>query len=168
MPSTNPIKLRAIEDSDLTALHDLLNNPSNQTAVGGSVRPLSYQETCQWLDNKRKDPDTYCFAIYDNNHAFFGYVQLTAIRQADGTAILGINLSPTSTGRGIGTQALNALHYFAKQYLNLRKLSLYVRSDNIAAIGLYRKTGYHPVGVLTQHIKTTNGYIDLQIWEYFL
>ncbi len=156
--------LRPIEDTDVGLLHELLNDSSSQQLVGGSVMPMSKTQVLEWLQAKRNTRDTYQFGI-EAGGGLCGYAQLVGINRVDGHATLGINILSRYQGQGLGKAALQRLHEFAKHRLLLRKIVLYVRSDNDSAINVYLKLGYQQVGTLAQHVKTVAGYVDLQIME---
>ena len=161
------IILRPIEDTDIDHLHKLLNDSNNQQLVGGSVIPMSRNEVLQWLQAKRSVADACQFAI-ETGGVFCGYVQLVYINRMDGHATLGININQQFQGRGLGRLALQQMHDFARNKLLLRKIVLYVRSDNQPAVKLYLDLGYHKAGTLTQHVKTESGYVGLEVMEFML
>lgn len=165
--NTEKLVLRPIEDADIDAILDLLNDASAQQLVGGSVRPVSKGQALEWLVAKRSAEDTFQFAI-DVEGQFCGYIQLVSTSRLDGHATLGLNILREFQGQGVGKQALHRLHEFARQFLLLRKVILYVRADNSAAIRLYSGAGYRDAGTLQQHIRTTEGFVDLQIMEIML
>ena len=43
---------------------------------------------------------------------------------------------------------------------HLTKLQLYVRTDNLGAIDLYKKLGFYTEGTITRAIKIENQYFD--------
>lgn len=165
--SVGKVDLRPIEDSDLKMLHRLLNDSYNQQIVGGSVAPLSKRKIMEWIEDKSTQSGTYIFAI-ESNGEFCGYIQLVETNKVDGFSTLGINLLNEFQGKGVGRASVEKLHEFAKERLLLRKILLYVRSDNLAAINLYEKIGYKEVGRFLDHQKTQNGYVDLKIMEVML
>lgn len=161
------ILLRPLEDSDINLLHELLNDSDNQQLVGGSVVPMAKIQIQEWLQTKRSAIDICQFAI-EVECEFCGYIQLSSINRVDGHATLGINILSRFRGKGLGRAAIQNIHKFAKRKLLLRKVVLYVRSDNDLAINLYSKIGYQKAGVLTQHVKTESGYVNLNIMEVIL
>jgi|GEM_PF-2142247 len=161
------IILRPIEDTDVDQLHGLLNDSNNQQLVGGSVIPRSRNEVLQWLQAKRSAGDVCQFAI-ETGGVFCGYVQLVSINRMDGHATLGININRQFQRKGVGRLALQQLHDFARNKLLLRKILLYVRSDNQPAVKLYLDLGYQKAGTLTQHVKTVSGYVGVEIMEFML
>lgn len=163
----NGILLRALEDTDLEELQTLLNNSHSQQLVGGSVVPLSKTQVMEWIEKKRAEEGTYFFAI-ESKKEFCGYIQLVDTNKADGFATLGINLLEKCQGKGIGSAAIEHLHGFARERLLLRKIILYVRSDNKSAIRIYHRLGYQEVGFFSGHLKSLDGYVDLKIMEVML
>lgn len=164
---SNQLNFRAIEDKDLTQLHQLLNNFDNQQQVGGKIKPMSLIEVSKWLEQKRNTANIHQFAIEKENN-FCGYIQLADIDKHNENAALGINLLPEFSHQGIGVLAIRFIHKLAKEKLLLNKIYLSVRSDNTAAINLYLKNNYKQAGCLTKHIKTPDGFVDLNFMEILL
>ena len=61
-------------------------------------------------------------------------------------AWLTVAVAQGSRGVGVGRALLSEAEAWARQW-GLRKLSLHVRSGNVAAIGLYRRLGFELEGV---------------------
>ncbi|MBK3866155.1 GNAT family N-acetyltransferase [Pseudomonas stutzeri] len=165
--SAEELILRPLEDTDVESLQELLNDSYNQQLVGGVVAPMSRNQVVEWLQEKRNSENVCQFAIEESG-SWCGYVQLVSIDKLSGNAVLGINILRRFQGKGLGKIAIQRVHDFARDSLLLRKLVLYVRSDNYSAVNLYLKIGYQPVGVLAQHVRTAVGYVDLKIMEIML
>lgn len=161
------IVLRAFEEIDIDLLQELLNDSHNQELVGGSLTPMSKLQVIEWVLAKKNASNTYLLVI-SKSKQFCGYIQLVFINPIDGHATLGINIFQRCQGIGLGRFAIKEIHHFAKHKLLLRKIVLYVRSDNISACKLYENLGYAQAGVFRKHVKTNNGYIDLNIMEIIL
>ena len=161
------IKLRPVEDDDLSLLHELLNDRKNQQLVGGSVKPMSRGEVLDWLNHKRSDDKTFIFSIVRRGD-FVGYLLITSVDSFNGHAVFGINILRSEQGKGIGPVGMALVHKFCKEKLSLRKLVLYVRADNHFAIRLYHKLGYKKVGSLLNHMRVGDKYVDHDIMELFL
>lgn len=160
------IYIRPFEDCDLLGLAELLNDLENQQLVGGSLELMSKAEVLSWLNFKRSDEGTHIVAIICRDK-FAGYVMITSVDSINGHAVLGINISRSSQGQGVGAIAMDHMHIFCKEKLSLRKLVLYVRADNLPAISLYKRLGYKSVGNLLNHLKINGSYVDYNIMEVF-
>ena len=89
-------------------------------------------------------PETRCYVVvHDADHTVVGYAGLfTAGDDAD---VQTIAVSPTAQGRGLGRLLLHSLVRTARER-GCRQLFLEVRSDNHAALRLYAREGFEPLG----------------------
>lgn len=161
------IKIRETHEQDLSGLFEILNDKDNQKLVGGSPRPMSFEEVEYWLEDKRANQQTHIFSILKGEN-FVGYIIITSIDKFNGHAIFGINILRSFQGKGIGPIAISQVHAICKEKLSIRKLVLHVRDDNYFAISLYSNLGYKTVGKLSNHVRDGDSYLDNNIMEIFL
>ena len=69
---------------------------------------------------------------------------------------------------GVGSALLHKALYFAKSELALEVVSLEVRSDNKAAIHLYKKMGFRYIGTYEKFFKTDDGYFSADFMSLYL
>ena len=72
---------------------------------------------------------------------------------------LGITVAKKYWRRSIGKKMILAAIDWAK-LSHLTKLQLYVRTDNVGAIDLYKKLGFDIEGTITRAVKIENKYFD--------
>ena len=72
---------------------------------------------------------------------------------------LGVTVAKQYWRRSIGKKMILAAIDWAKSN-HLTKLQLYVRTDNLGAIDLYKKLGFYTEGTITRAIKIENQYFD--------
>ena len=106
-------------------------------------------------------------ATVSDNRAL-GFVQLTQMDPANGTADLGICLGADSRGKGVAAAALKLLEVRAGRELKLRKMTLRVLTTNRRALAFYRKVGFREVGVLRRHFLQDDKFRDVLLMEKFL
>ncbi len=70
--------------------------------------------------------------------------------------------------KGIGTKLLDAIIDFAKNNAKAEIISLEVRSDNAAAIHLYKKFGFVKIGTFKGYFKIDGQLIDFDIMQLVL
>lgn len=128
--------------ADMALQHDLMANPAS-IAPGDLLR-----ETSEWM--KRRN-DAGWFRIIDIGSGPIGFVQLTDIHYRNRTAWLGIAIKRGEQGKRIGAEALSQAEHLARSELDLFKLLLQVRADNVRAIGLYAANGWKHAGHLIAH-----------------
>lgn len=82
--------------------------------------------------------------------------------QFAGSAGLGIAIwEPQHRSKGLGTEAMRLLGFYAFEVMNLHRLQLEVYEFNHKAFKSYKKIGFREVGRLRQATKIYNSYHDL-------
>lgn len=161
--------IRPIEQEDLDKLYQWRNNPNIFSQLGGGFLPTSKSEMNTWMENFSKfDKNNFRFIIeYQNNKV--GFISLTNINYINKNADLGIYIGEEGyQGKGIATNALKILQYFAKNTLNLTKIKLRVSQNNPAAIRLYEKNDYNIVGEMKNEWFVNGEWVNVYIMELFL
>jgi RimJ/RimL family protein N-acetyltransferase len=90
-----------------------------------------------------------------------GFLQVTEINLIDGHGTLGIAIHPGHARRGHARAAVRLVGPYLRDVFGLRKLILEVRSDNTAALALYRSLGFREVGVWREHHRIGDRYLDV-------
>jgi ribosomal-protein-alanine N-acetyltransferase len=89
-------------------------------------------------------PDTRCFVVaHDPTDRVVGYAGL--LTAGDDADVQTIAVAPSAQGRGCGRLLLHSLMHTARTR-GCRQLFLEVRSDNAAALHLYEREGFEPLG----------------------
>jgi RimJ/RimL family protein N-acetyltransferase len=132
-------------------------------------RPNSLRAVRAWLDRVASNEQRVLFIVGSpRSKRALGYCQLNQIDHVHGTADLGICLHEKARGRGHGEEAMGLLEQYGYQVLNLRKITLRVRSDNNRALAMYRRIGYREVGILVAHFCHGGTQHDVTLMEKFL
>lgn len=163
------ISLRPIEYRDIDDLNEWKNNKEVFKYLGGGFSPTSIDCQKKWMDkfidlsgNNRR------FIIEYNKHSV-GLIGLYNINWIHRTSELGIYIGNQSfQGKGIGNNACELIEEYAKNYLNLRKIKLFVVDENHRAKKMYKKLGYKEVGKLIDERFIDGKYYSLIIMEKFL
>jgi len=123
--------------------------------------PITRESIIQYLDDS-KPPSVHMFAVcMIENDKYIGNVRLSSIdwinrRAAYGRLIGGRNLR----GKGIGTEVLMLLSYYAFYHLNLNRIETGVISSNIASVRSNEKAGAVQEGILRQSAYVNGAYED--------
>lgn len=162
------VRLRAPLASDAQLFLDFLNDTDLQSVIGGSLRVHSMDMAEKWIAGKLQDPAARLLVIESEDSAV-GYIQIVSIDWISRHGTLGLCLKAEFRNRGIGTEAVTLAKSYASKALNLRKLLLTVRSDNLAAEKVYLKLGFSEVGRLRDHVWSgKERWADLCVMEIFL
>lgn len=164
------IYLRPIQKSDLRKLNEWKNDEDTFRNLGGGFMPVSIDQQEKWLDslidltgkNKR-------FIICDRDNKSIGMVGLYSINFVHRTCEIGIYLGDESAkGKGYGKESCQTIETFAKEYLNLRKIKLYVVLNNDKASRMWESLGYEKVGIFKDERFIKGTYQDLMLMEKFI
>lgn len=164
------IYLRPIVKDDIIYLNKWKNDEDTYMYLGGGYMPTSIDQQAKWLDslidttgnNKR-------FMICDINNKPIGMIGLYNINWIHRTCEIGLFIGDKEAiGKGYSKESCILLEKFAKEYLNLRKIKLYVVSDNEKALKMWNSLGYKKVGEYIKERFIKGYYRNLTIMEKFL
>ena len=141
------IVIRAVDERDHEAIHEILTSPH---VLAGTMR-LPFAALHQTKERLSPRVGTYqVVALADHRVVGFGEL-LTEPEQPRYGHVGDLNMVATradSVGHGVGRALAEALIDMAENWLNLRRLSLIVFSDNEPAIRLYRSLGFEIEGTM--------------------
>lgn len=163
------VSIRPLEMEDLKFLHKWRNDKNIFDNLGGGYFPKSYSEMSEWMPSfvRNTNEQQRFIILYENN--VVGFISLTNINHKNGTSELGLYLGEKNyLGKGIAKKSLNILMDYAKNTLNLRKISLNVLDDNDAAIHLYKKVNFVECGLKREERYINGTYKNLLLMEVFL
>lgn len=80
---------------------------------------------------------------------------------------LGISVAPEAQGRGVGSALMAALCDYADRWVGVLRLELTVYTDNVRALALYRKFGFHVEGTLRGYAMRDGRYVDVHAMARF-
>lgn len=116
--------------------------------------PITANEAELWITKNTLDPNQRLFGIYVYGRLLIGIARLMFIDIDARTAELGIYIGNNEyRGLGLGKTALKNLLNMAFQELNLNKIYLKVREDNLSACKLYTSLGFQIEGCLKEHFQ---------------
>lgn len=160
------VALRAWQTDDLSALQSMRNNLRLQRQLMTQPRGNSLNQVKDWLTTRTTSQSDVFFVIANKtSDQAVGYIQVVGMDFINGTAKLGICITPEAQGKGYGKEALTLLEGYLSSVFRLRKLTLEVLAGNAQAIGLYKKHNYREVGYFREHFHTGSGYEDVVIME---
>ena len=148
------VRLRAVARADLPLLRAWRGDPATWALTMGFRGPIMEPGDDAWYAElaRRSGHDRVAFAVDElETGSFVGLTQLVDIDSVSRTAVFGMQLGPTTArGRGLGAEALALTLGFARDALNLRKLTLQVVAYNTAARVLYERAGFDVEGTLRE------------------
>ncbi len=121
------------------------------------------EKIAQWLLQQE-----YAFGVWDKDRAFLiGFIRVFNIIWAVPSAELAFFIDRNFEGKGIMTEAVQAVMRFAFDQLQIEKLRLRVATDNYASQRLARKCAFRREGDLRSEFRRPSGeMIDVMLFGY--
>jgi len=136
--------IRPIEEDDIDAMYPWYNDQEVNLWSSGAW-PLNTLQSKDQLAVKFIDgsPDTYRYAILDENELFIGTLGFKEVNiPARSAALFVVIGNKTYWGKGYGTDALITFSRFLFTQWNFHRISLDTWDGNIRAIRVYEKVGF--------------------------
>ena len=147
MKNTLNIYLRPLREEDALTSYKWRNDPEVWKLTGS--RPdivVTPEIEKDWIRKVLQDPASRRFAIcIAQNDTYIGNVQLTNITGEEAEFHIFIG-EKKCWGKGVGYMATTELINIAKKQLPLKRIYLYVKPGNTAAIKIYEKAGFKQAG----------------------
>jgi len=99
----------------------------------------------------------YVCCVDEDDGAIRGYaILMPAVDEAE---LLVISVAASSQRKGLGKMIINEMLQKARE-MNMKRVFLEVRPSNVAAIALYRRSGFDLIGVRRGYYQNANGSED--------
>lgn len=162
---TERLKLRLIQSSDLSAIHQLHSLPETDEFNTLGI-PENIEETRTiietWIEeNQRKDIKNYTFAIEQiADDQFIGLIGLKLWNSKQRRGEVWYKLHSDHWGNGFATETLNGLLDFGFNKLKLHRIQAGCAVDNGASIKVLEKVGMIKEGRGRQILPLKSGWSD--------
>ncbi|MFA5545159.1 MAG: GNAT family N-acetyltransferase [Sphaerochaetaceae bacterium] len=162
--------LRPIVFEDIEILNRWKNDEETFKYLGGGFSPISIDQQKQWLDNLIDLTGNHRrYLVCLETGSPIGFIGLYDINWINRTAEIGIYIGEKEArGHGYAYDATTTLEAYAKDYLNIRKLKIFVITNNLPAIKMWMKLGYQKIGEYQKERYIRGEYLNLSIMEKFL
>jgi UDP-4-amino-4,6-dideoxy-N-acetyl-beta-L-altrosamine N-acetyltransferase len=130
-----------------------------------SERPPTIEEHLRWLTDMEARGDRHEFMIVERaSGRSVGTIGLSHIDRVNRRAEYGVLIGePGARGKGLAAEASRLLLAYAFGTLKLRRVYLHVLARNADALRLYRRVGFQPEGVLRQHVRKGDDFLDVAV-----
>lgn len=153
--SQDEILIRASEPEDVPDLTEVLNQPR---AVWGTMQ-VPFTSVATRRKRFETTPTTHLVAVIGGKViGSLGLNRLEGRRSHVGT--FGMAVHDAYAGRGVGTALMAAAVEQADLWLGLRRLELFVWTDNTRAIALYERFGFEREGLFRGYAFRDGAYAD--------
>ncbi len=137
-----PVGIRPVTADDADLLFAWANDPAAR-AASFSTEPIARPDHVSWLRARLSDPSCRLWiGLAADDGTPFGVVRFEP--DADGRAVVSINVAPEARGRGLGNALLRAGLVAARRSLHPIGFRAWVRADNVASVELFRTAGFAP------------------------
>lgn len=153
------VRLRAIEQADLTTFVRWINDPE-VTEYLQFEPPMSMEDEVLWYHHMVASKDK-AFAIETQEGRLIGNIGLVGLDWRNRKTDLGIMIGEKDAwSRGYGTDAITVMLRYLFEELGLDRVGLYVDVGNLRAIRCYEKCGFASEGVVRHHRFKDGKYVD--------
>lgn len=161
------IVLRAIEESDLELLKEMINDPEIENMTGGYSYPVSTYQQRKWFESLFSRQDELRLIIDTKEHGSIGEVMLTDIDWKNRTAQTNSKITSKNDlrGQGYGTKASKALIKYAFEQLNMHCLYSHTIQYNIASQRVREKCGFKKEGILRERVYKNGKFHNIIVWS---
>lgn len=169
MLNQDNLVLRPILRSDLEKLNKWKNDEEIFMFLGGGFNPQSIDQQALWIDKIINIDDKNKRFIIEVDSEAIGLIGLYNIHNIYQNCEIGMYIGEKDfQGKGYAKDACNLIEKYAFEYLNMRKIKLFVVDDNSKALKFWRKLGYKIVGTLEEERYIKGQFRNLVIMEKFL
>lgn len=119
--------------------------------------PIFQNQQRKWLESM--GPKNMYFEVTYNTN-FIGIARITDVNYANSNACVGLDIYEKQRGDGHGSNVFPIIVKYCFGTLNLKRLWLLTREDNMAAIKIYMKSGFVEEGIMRQHLYKDGRYYD--------
>lgn len=160
------VTLRAIEESDLELLREMINDPEIGKMTVGSSLPVSKYEQQKWFETHGKSTNEMIRLIIETEKdgavgmiTLGGFDWVNRVAHTSGIKIMASKV----TESGVAVDAVNTLLKYAFDELNLNRVESRILDYNKQSQALIEMLGYKHEGVLRQAVYKGGEYHDLII-----
>ena len=155
------IRIRHAEPADAAGLHALF---SERPAYAGTLQP-PYPSLDAWTRRLSGMPAHVVQLVADDAGTVVGAAGFEVLQhpRRRHVANLGMAVSETRRGEGIGRRVLAAAIDTAERWHGVRRIELEVYLDNAAAIALYTAHGFEREGIARSYALRDGVYVDVAL-----
>ena len=136
------VLIRPLREQDALISYKWRNDPDIWQNTGRKPdRHITEQIENEWIRKVLSEGNSSRFAIMADN-AYIGNIQITNILPGEEGEYHVFIGEKNYWGKGIGTLATWQLIRYAREGLNLKRLYLFVKPNNEAAVRVYKKCGF--------------------------
>lgn len=161
--------LRAPEPEDTEAYLAFRNDLGAVGDLIGFVRGVPAHKVRDWIAGINNRDTVTLTAVLRSDQRPIGYVNVDSFEPVSSTCELGLAIfSAQDRGKGYGRRIIELTLGYLHDWLNIRKVSMRVLSNNTAAVALYKMCGFEIEGTLKEQYFIDGAYRSALIMAKFL
>lgn len=162
-------RAKATDAEAILNFSKICGSETDNLSFGESGIPISAEQEASHIGSiERSDTDIFLVARDGGEIVGTGNYSSFSKKRMRHRGEFGISVKKSYWNQGVGTMLMEHILDFAKNVARSEIVSLEVRSDNEAAIHLYRKFGFEKIGTFKGYFKIGEELIDFDIMELFL
>lgn len=147
------ITLRAIEESDIEFIRNIVNDPVMESTIVGWAYPISQKDQENWFRNFSNSDKLIRYIIETSDGEKIGLTGLRDIDWKNGTVeSAGIRIIRTNQAKGVAVQCLKLMQKYVFEELRLNRYTASAFDDNIPSIKCIEKAGFIREGIKREAI----------------
>lgn len=158
------ITLRKLELKDAERMYEWMQNPDICRYMQYDFSGQTLEDCSNFIKKSWEDPENRHFAVADEKDVYMGTVSLKNIDCVNKNAEFAIVMHMDAMGTGAAGRALHRIAEKAFFEIQLNKIYLYVRTDNIRAVKFYEKQHLDLEGCFKQHLYCGEKFRDIRYY----
>lgn len=156
--SMSEISIRHVEPSDLEGVRALY---AQQSSYAGTLQ-LPHPKSALWQPRVSGDNNNIYSLVALIDGQIVGQIglHLDSSARRKHVSNLGMAVSESHRGKGIGSALLSEVINLAENWLAITRIELEVYTDNLAAIALYKKHGFEIEGTAKNYAFRDGKFVD--------
>lgn len=162
--SAERVSLREFRQEDISGIRSWVTDRDTTKFLGGGyLRPQTWEQSERYLSSLLEgDAGGVNLVIADKDTLrYLGQCSLMMIDYTARHAELAAVMCPKQQGQGLGAEGIFLMLGYAFEQMNLNRIHLKVRADNVRAVRCYEKCGFVREGVLRAHAFGDGKYHDV-------
>lgn len=169
--SSNSLKFRILDDKDISDEYvRWMNDPMVNKYLESRFQSYNKEILSSYVKSMNENKDSFLFGIFnkDNSNEHIGNIKIEVNLHHKVGEIGLIIGNKDFWGKGIATESIIAVSKFAKEELNLRKLTAGCYGSNKGSKKAFIKAGFLEESVRADHFIVDNGFDDLVLLGKFI
>lgn len=165
--SSDKIRLRAVEQSDLDTIY-LLENEIAESGSSVINQPLSRKMLWDYIESYSADiaaDRQLRLMIEDTGGNTVGAIDVSDYDPVNRRGFVGISILSAHRGKKYGTAALDVLCRYCADALGMHQLAALVAADNSISRHLFAEAGFKSAGRLRSWLRRGKTYEDVLIFQ---